>query len=61
MVLAVCSAGRSDRQIGNEETTGLVTELLREGVRCVVAPPWPLDIHVGACLVAGVPGGDESR
>ena len=64
VVLAVCSAGRSDRQTGNEETTGLVTELLREGVRCVVAPPWPLDIHVVRAwlpaFLAGMKAGERA-
>lgn len=46
VVLAVCSGGRSDGQSGNTETLGLVSSLLRAGVRCVIAPPWPLDIEV---------------
>ena len=46
VILAVCSGGRSDRQSGSEETLGLVTALFRAGVRCVIAPPWPLDIDV---------------
>jgi hypothetical protein len=46
VMLAVCSGGRSDRQIGSEEALGLVAELFRVGVRCVVAAPWPLDIEV---------------
>jgi hypothetical protein len=46
VVLAVCSGGRSDGQAGTAETLGLVTSLFRAGVRCVIAPPWPLDIEV---------------
>jgi hypothetical protein len=46
VVLAVCSGGQSDRQSGSEETLGLVTALFRVGVRCVIAPPWPLHIDV---------------
>ncbi len=46
VILAVCSGGRSDSQTGSNETLGLVSSLLREGVRCIVAPPWPLDIEV---------------
>ncbi|MES2438554.1 MAG: CHAT domain-containing protein [Verrucomicrobiota bacterium] len=46
VVLAVCSGGRSDGQTGSAEALGLVTSLFRAGVRCVIAPPWPLDIEV---------------
>lgn len=46
VVLAVCSGGRSDGQKGSAEALGLVTSLFRVGVRCVIAPPWPLDIEV---------------
>lgn len=46
VILAVCSGGRSDRKSGNLETLGLVSALFRNGVRCAVAPPWPLDIEV---------------
>lgn len=46
VVLAVCSGGRSDAQAGSAEMLGLVTSLFRAGVRCVIAPPWPLDIEV---------------
>lgn len=46
VILAVCSGGRSDRQSGSEEALGVVSSLFRAGVRCVIAPPWPLDIEV---------------
>lgn len=46
VVLFVCSAGRSDPQLGSLETLGLVSELVRAGVRTVIAPPWPLHIYV---------------
>jgi len=46
VVLAVCSGGRSDTQHGSEEALGLTAALLRAGVRCVIAPPWPLVIDV---------------
>ena len=46
VILAVCSSGKSERQSGSQETLGLVSTLLRFGVRCVIAPPWPLDIEV---------------
>lgn len=43
VILAVCSGGRADSQANTEETLGLVSSLLRVGVRCVVGAPWPLD------------------
>ena len=46
VVLFVCNAGRTDLQDKSTETTGLVVDLLRNGVRCVIAPPWPLHIDV---------------
>lgn len=46
VILAVCSGGRSDRQSGSEESLGLVAALFRTGVRCVIAPPWPLDFEI---------------
>lgn len=33
-------------QTGSLESLGLVAALFRNGVRCVIAPPWPLDIEV---------------
>jgi len=46
VVLFVCSAGRSDSFLDRVHTDGLVLRLLDAGVRCVVAPPWPLNIKV---------------
>jgi hypothetical protein len=46
VVLFVCNAGRTDTQTRSAETRGLVVDLLRNGVRCVIAPPWPLHIDV---------------
>ncbi|MGA3115304.1 MAG: CHAT domain-containing protein [Syntrophobacteraceae bacterium] len=46
VVLFVCNAGRSDIRTGSTETMGLVADLLRNGARCVIAPPWPLHIEV---------------
>lgn len=46
VVLFVCSAGRSDSFLDRAHTDGLVLRLLDAGVRCVVAPPWPLNIKV---------------
>jgi CHAT domain-containing protein len=42
VVLFVCHAGRADEQLYSHETTGLVSSLLRNGVRVVVAALWPL-------------------
>ena len=69
VVLAVCSGGRSDRQDGSEETIGLVSHLFNVGVRCVIAPPWPLDIDVMKywlpafmrSLVDGMPTGQAAK
>lgn len=46
VVLFVCSAGRSDTFLDRVHTDGLVLKLLDAGVRCVVAPPWSLNIKV---------------
>ncbi|MGA1839485.1 MAG: CHAT domain-containing tetratricopeptide repeat protein [bacterium] len=46
VVLFVCNAGRSDKETKSTETTGLVADLLRNGVRCVIAPPWPLHVDI---------------
>ena len=43
VILAICNAGRSDTKVGTSETLGLASELLRHGVQCVIAPPWPFD------------------
>jgi hypothetical protein len=45
-ILAVCSSGKSDAQHGSEEALGLAAALLRVGVRCVIAPPWPMYVDV---------------
>ncbi len=45
-ILAICSSGKSDAQHGSEEALGLTAALLRAGVRCVIAPPWPMDVDV---------------
>lgn len=45
VVLLVCHSGQIDRQAFTQETRGLVASLLRQGVDCVVAAPWPLDIR----------------
>lgn len=46
VVLFVCHAGRADQQSGTTETVGLVSELLKRGVRAVVASSWPLHVYV---------------
>jgi CHAT domain-containing protein len=46
VVLFVCSAGRSDPQFNSSETLGLVSALLSQNVRCVVASAWPLEVHI---------------
>jgi hypothetical protein len=42
VILFVCNAGRNDHRAFNQETFGLVGQLLRRGVRAVIAPPAPL-------------------
>jgi hypothetical protein len=46
VVLFICNAGRSDKQTRSSETMGLVADLLRNGVRCVIAPSWSLHLEV---------------
>lgn len=46
VVLFVCHAGRGDERLYSHETTGLVSSLLRRGIRAVVAPLWPLEITI---------------
>jgi len=52
VVLFVCNAGRNDRRIFNQETFGLIGQLLRRGVRAVVAPPAPLRNNLPAIWFA---------
>lgn len=47
VVLLVCSGGRGSRDTFGGRVRGLPAVLLRSGVRCVVASPWPLDVLVG--------------
>lgn len=47
VVLLVCSGGRGSHELFAERVRGLPAELLRRGVRTVVASPWPLDVLVG--------------
>jgi CHAT domain-containing protein len=47
VVLLVCSGGRESHELFVERVRGLPSELLRRGVRTVVASPWPLDVLVG--------------
>lgn len=49
VVLFVCNAGRVDQGLYSHSTTGLVSSLLRHGVRCVVAPLWALDVPLAVC------------
>jgi hypothetical protein len=42
VILFVCNAGRNDHRAFNQETFGLIGQLLRRGVRAVIAPPAPL-------------------
>lgn len=42
VILFVCNAGRNDDRIFNQETFGVIGQLLRRGVRAVVCPPAPL-------------------
>jgi hypothetical protein len=46
VVLFACHAGRGDQRLYSHETTGLVSSLLRQGIRVVIAPLWPLDVVV---------------
>jgi hypothetical protein len=46
VVLFICSSGRSDVIGGTAETHGLIAELHKANVRCVIAPVWPLHIYV---------------
>ena len=46
VVLFVCHGGRADPKRGTSETEGLVSQLLKSGVRCVVAAPWSLHMYV---------------
>lgn len=45
-ILFVCSSGRIDSHPGANSTIGLVRELLNQGCRSVVAPPWALEAVV---------------
>lgn len=47
VVLLVCSGGRGSHELFAERVRGLPAALLRQGVRVVVASPWPLAVHVG--------------
>jgi hypothetical protein len=65
VVLLVCSGGRHDTELLSARLRGLPAQLLRRGVRTVVASPWPLDVLVGTrwsdhfmtLLLQGVPTG----
>lgn len=46
VILFVCSGGRIDKHPWGNRTVGLPRQLLNEGVRAVVASPWPLDVKV---------------
>ncbi|MGI8508655.1 MAG: hypothetical protein ACR2MQ_04965 [Gemmatimonadaceae bacterium] len=46
VVLFVCSAGRVDKHPHAGTTIGLAKQLLDNGCRAVIAPPWPLEISV---------------
>jgi hypothetical protein len=46
VVLFVCSGGRVDKDPRAHTTVGLVKQLLDNGCRAVIAPPWPLDSRV---------------
>lgn len=46
VVLFVCSGGRVDMYPGASAVVGLVKRLLSQGVRAVIAPPWPLSADV---------------
>lgn len=52
VVLLVCNAGRSDEQGRTSETSGMASALLRAGVRCVLAPAWPLSVEIAAIWTA---------
>lgn len=47
VVLLVCSGGRGSHELFAERIRGMPAALLRQGVRAVVASPWPLDVLVG--------------
>lgn len=42
VVLFVCNAGKSNERWFNQEAFGLISSLLRRGVRAIIAPPAPL-------------------
>ena len=46
VIFFVCSGGRLDPQPGASAVIGLVAQLLDEGCRAVIAPPWPLEAMV---------------
>lgn len=46
VILFVCSGGRIDKHPWGNRTVGLPRQLLDQGVRAVIASPWPLDVKV---------------
>jgi hypothetical protein len=46
VVLVVCSGGRLDKHPEANAVVGLVKQLLDDGCRAVIAPPWPLAVNV---------------
>ncbi len=48
VVLFVCNAGRNDGRRFNQETFGIIGQLLRRGVRAVIAPPAPIRFDLPA-------------
>jgi len=46
LVLFTCNAGRNDTMLNSSEVVGLTTKLLRIGIKCVIASPWPLHVYV---------------
>lgn len=46
VILFVCSGGRLDKHPWGNRTVGLPRQLLDQGVRAVIASPWPLDVKV---------------
>jgi CHAT domain-containing protein len=48
VILFVCNAGRNDGRWFNQETFGIIGQLLRRGVRAVIAPPAPIRFDLPA-------------
>lgn len=48
VILLICSSGRGDHSIFSGTVQSLITRLMNNGNKCVIAPIFPLDISIGA-------------